>query len=171
MKITRKRIKPEELELAEKIIIINRVAKVVKGGRRFSFNAMSVVGDNHGHVGIGFGKANEVPDAIRKSVEDAKKNVYKINVNKNTIPHEVIGRFKSTRVVLKPAAPGTGIIAGDSVKAVVEKAGIVDIMSKTLGSRNPVNVTKATINGLLQLRSLKEVSDLREITLPKLWQS
>jgi len=170
MKITRKRIKPEGLELAEKIIIINRVAKVVKGGRRFSFNAMSVVGDNHGHVGIGFGKANEVPDAIRKSVEDAKKNVYKINVNKNTIPHEVIGRFKSTRVVLKPAAPGTGIIAGDSVKAVVEKAGIVDIMSKTLGSRNPVNVTKATINGLLQLRSLKEVSDLREITLPKLWQ-
>ncbi|HOM87492.1 MAG TPA: 30S ribosomal protein S5, partial [Spirochaetota bacterium] len=129
MKITRKRIKPEGLELAEKIIIINRVAKVVKGGRRFSFNAMSVVGDNHGHVGIGFGKANEVPDAIRKSVEDAKKNVYKINVNKNTIPHEVIGRFKSTRVVLKPAAPGTGIIAGDSVKAVVEKAGIVDIMS------------------------------------------
>ena len=171
MKITRKRIKPEGLELAEKIIIINRVAKVVKGGRRFSFNAMSVVGDNHGHVGIGFGKANEVPDAIRKSVEDAKKNVYTINVNKNTIPHEVIGRFKSTRVVLKPAAPGTGIIAGDSVKAVVEKAGIVDIMSKTLGSRNPVNVTKATINGLLQLRSLKEVSDLREITLPKLWQS
>ncbi|HOR93611.1 MAG TPA: 30S ribosomal protein S5 [Spirochaetota bacterium] len=171
MKITRKRIKPEGLELAEKIIIINRVAKVVKGGRRFSFNAMSVVGDNHGHVGIGFGKANEVPDAIRKSVEDAKKNVYKINVNKNTIPHEVIGRFKSTRVVLKPAAPGTGIIAGDSVKAVVEKAGIVDIMSKTLGSRNPVNVTKATINGLLQLRSLKEVSDLREIILPKLWQS
>jgi len=171
MKITRKRIKPEGLELAEKIIIINRVAKVVKGGRRFSFNAMSVVGDNHGHVGIGFGKANEVPDAIRKSVEDAKKNVYKINVNKNTIPHEVIGRFKSTRVVLKPAAPGTGIIAGDSVKAVVEKVGIVDIMSKTLGSRNPVNVTKATINGLLQLRSLKEVSDLREITLPKLWQS
>ncbi|HQL42606.1 MAG TPA: 30S ribosomal protein S5 [Spirochaetota bacterium] len=171
MKITRKRIKPEGLELAEKIIIINRVAKVVKGGRRFSFNAMSVVGDNHGHVGIGFGKANEVPDAIRKSVEDAKKNVYKINVNKNTIPHEVIGRFKSTRVVLKPAAPGTGIIAGDSVKAVVEKVGIVDIMSKTLGSRNPVNVTKATINGLLQLRSLKEVSDLREIILPKLWQS
>ncbi len=171
MKITRKRIKPEGLELAEKIIIINRVAKVVKGGRRFSFNAMSVVGDNHGHVGIGFGKANEVPDAIRKSVEDAKKNVYTINMNKNTIPHEVIGRFKSTRVVLKPAAPGTGIIAGDSVKAVVEKAGIVDIMSKTLGSRNPVNVTKATINGLLQLRSLKEVSDLREITLPKLWQS
>jgi len=170
MKITRKRIKPEGLELAEKIIIINRVAKVVKGGRRFSFNAMSVVGDNHGHVGIGFGKANEVPDAIRKSVEDAKKNVYTINVNKNTIPHEVIGRFKSTRVVLKPAAPGTGIIAGDSVKAVVEKVGIVDIMSKTLGSRNPVNVTKATINGLLQLRSLKEVSDLREIILPKLWQ-
>jgi len=170
MKITRKRIKPEGLELAEKIIIINRVAKVVKGGRRFSFNAMSVVGDNHGHVGIGFGKANEVPDAFRKSVEDAKKNVYTINMNKNTIPHEVIGRFKSTRVVLKPAAPGTGIIAGDSVKAVVEKAGIVDIMSKTLGSRNPVNVTKATINGLLQLRSLKEVSDLREITLPKLWQ-
>ncbi len=131
---------------------------------------MSVVGDNKGHVGIGFGKANEVPDAIRKSVEDAKKNLYKINVNKNTIPHEVIGRFKSTRVILKPAAPGTGLIAGDSVRAVVEKAGIVDILSKTLGSRNPVNVTKATINGLLQLRSLKEVADLREVPLPKLWQ-
>lgn len=170
MKILRKRVKPEGLELTEKIIIINRVAKVVKGGRRFSFNAMSVVGDHNGHVGIGFGKANEVPDAIRKSVEDAKKNLYMINVNKTTIPHEVIGKFKSTRVILKPAAPGTGIIAGDSVRAVVEKAGIVDIMSKTLGSRNPVNVTKATINGLLQLRSLKEVADIREIPLSKLWQ-
>jgi len=170
MKITRKKVKIEDLELSEKIVTINRVAKVVKGGRRFSFNALTVVGDGDGHVGVGFGKANEVPDAIDKSKESAKKNVYKINVNKNTIPHMVIGRFKSAKVILKPAAPGTGIIAGASVRAVIEKAGISDILTKAQGSRNPINLVKATIDGLLQLRSLREAAELREIPLNKLWE-
>ena len=114
---------------------------------------------------------NEVPDAIRKSVENAKKSIYKINLNKNTIPHEVIGRFKSAKVILKPASPGTGIIAGASVRAVVEKAGILDILTKSQGSRNPLNIAKATLNGLLQLRSLKEVADLRDIPLNRLMGS
>ena len=172
MKIKRLPIKKnDELELTEKIIIINRVAKVVKGGRRFSFNALAVVGDEKGHVGLSFGKANEVPDAIRKSVDNAKKRVYKVNLNKNTIPHEVIGKFKSAKVLLKPASPGTGIIAGASVRAVVEKAGIADILTKAQGSRNPLNLAKATLDGLLQLRSLKEAADLREIPLNKLMDS
>jgi len=170
MKITRKKVKIEDLELSEKIVTINRVAKVVKGGRRFSFNALTVVGDGDGHVGVGFGKANEVPDAIDKSKESAKKNVYKINVSKSTIPHMVIGRFKSAKVILKPAAPGTGIIAGASVRAVIEKAGISDILTKAQGSRNPINLVKATIDGLLQLRSLREAAELREIPLNKLWE-
>ena len=119
MKIKRKRAKIEGIELSDKVVIINRVAKIVKGGRRFSFNALSVVGDGDGHVGVGFGKANDVRDAIDKSKEDAKKNVYKINLNKHTIPHEVIGTFKSAKFIMKPAAPGTGIIAGASVRAVI----------------------------------------------------
>jgi small subunit ribosomal protein S5 len=170
MKNSDKQVRQDGLELTEKVVVINRVAKVVKGGRRFSFNALSVVGDGKGHIGIGFGKANEVPDAIRKSVESAKKCIYKIDIRKNTIAHEVIGKFKSAKVILKPATPGTGLIAGASVRAVIERAGISDILSKSQGSRNPVNIVKATLDGLLKLRSLKEVADLREVTLKKLME-
>jgi small subunit ribosomal protein S5 len=170
MKIKRKRSKVEGIEISDKVVVINRVAKVVKGGRRFSFSALSVIGDNDGHVGVGFGKANDVPDAIDKSKEDAKKNLYRVNLNKNTIPHEVIGKFKSATVIMKPAAPGTGIIAGASVRAVIEKAGISDILTKAQGSRNPINLVKATLDGLLQLRSLKEAATIREIPISKLWE-
>ncbi len=170
MKIVRKRANTDGVELSDKVVLINRVAKVVKGGRRFSFNALSVVGDGDGHVGVGFGKANEVPDAIDKSKEDAKKNVYKVNLTKSTIPHKVIGQFKSAKVIMKPAAPGTGIIAGASVRAVIEKAGISDILTKSQGSRNPINIVKATLDGLKQLRSLKETAAVREIPISKLWE-
>ena len=170
MNIKRQRINASGLELEDKIVKINRVAKVVKGGRRFSFSALAVLGDGKGHIGVGFGKANEVPDAIDKSKEDAKKNLYKINLRKNTIPHEVIGRFKSSTVILKPASPGTGIIAGASVRAVLERAGVSDILTKAQGSRNPINLVKATLDGLLQLRSLSEASQIRDITVSKLWE-
>ena len=170
MKIKRKKAHVEGIELSDKVVVINRVAKVVKGGRRFSFNALSVVGDGDGHVGVGFGKANEVPDAIDKSKEDAKKNVFKVNINKNTIPHEVIGKYKSAKVILKPAAPGTGIIAGASVRAVIERAGISDVLTKAQGSRNPINVVKATLDGLKQLRNLRETAQAREVSISKLWE-
>ncbi len=170
MKLKRKKVPIADLDLSEKIVAINRVAKVVKGGRRFSFNALAVIGDGNGHVGIGFGKANEVPSAIDKSKEDAKKNLYRVHVHKHTIPHQVIGTYKSAKVILKPAAPGTGIIAGASVRAVLERVGIHDILSKAQGSRNPVNLVKATLDGLLQLRSFEEAAKMRDVPLGKLWE-
>jgi small subunit ribosomal protein S5 len=167
----KKRVKSEDFEVSEKVVVINRVAKVVKGGRRFSFSALAVVGDENGHVGVGFGKANEVPEAIRKSVESGKKELYKVNLKNSTIPHQVVGKYKSARVILKPATAGTGIIAGGTVRAVLEKAGVSDILAKSNGSRNPINIVKATLNGLLKLKSLKEVADMREIPLNKLWEA
>jgi small subunit ribosomal protein S5 len=154
-------IQEKEDQFTEKLVKLNRVAKVVKGGRRFSFSALMVVGDKNGHVGIGFGKANEVAEAIRKGVEKAKKNIVEINMRGNTIPHEVNGRFKSGKVILKPASPGTGIIAGGPVRAVVELAGIKDILTKSLGTSNALNIVKATMNGLQELMNMKEILEMR----------
>src|SRR5258706_9818630 len=151
----------DESGLTEKVVFINRCAKVVKGGRRFSFSALIVTGDKLGKVGVGFGKANEVSEAIRKASESAKKSMVKIAVRENTIPHEVIGEHGGGRVLLRPASPGTGLIAGGGVRAVVEAAGIRDILAKSLGSSNHANVVKATLEALLALRQRQDILKLR----------
>ena len=161
------RIDASKLELKEKLVVVNRVSKTVKGGRVARFAALMVVGDENGHVGYGLGKAAEVPEAIRKGIEDAKKNMIEVSLKGTTIPHEVIGEFGAGKVLLKPAAPGTGIIAGKTVRAVLELAGIKNIRAKCLRSNNPTNVIKATFEGLKELRTAEEVAKIRGIDVEK----
>ena len=159
------KINPAELDLREQLVALNRVSKTVKGGRVARFAALMVVGDGNGHVGVGLGKAAEVPEAIRKGIEDAKKNMITVSLKGSTIPHEVVGVYGAGKVLLKPAAPGTGIIAGGKVRMVLEAVGISNIRAKCLRSNNPTNVVKATIAGLEALRSAEEVAKIRDISV------
>ncbi len=161
--------KVSESELKERVVAINRVAKVVKGGRRFSFSAIVVVGDGAGVVGYGLGKANEVTDAIAKGIEDAKKNLFKVPIIKGTVPHEMEGKYSGGLVFIKPAAPGTGVIAGGAMRAVLEAAGVHDVLAKSKGSSNPHNVVKATVDALLKMRAPHQVAFQRGIKLAKVF--
>jgi small subunit ribosomal protein S5 len=156
------KIDPSTLELTDRVVHINRVAKVVKGGRRFSFSALVVVGDGNGHVGSGLGKANEVPEAIRKGIEHAKRNLIKVPIINKTIPYEVMGKYGAAKIMLKPASEGTGVIAGASVRAIAESAGIQNILTKSLGSNNPYNLIKATLQAINQLRVPEEMVEKRQ---------
>ncbi len=169
MKKRNEKINPHELELKEKVVYINRVAKVVKGGRRFSFSAIVVVGDGKGHVGVGLGKAREVISAIAKATEKAKKEIVKIDLVNGTIPYEVFGKYGAGKVILKPASPGTGIIAGGPVRAICEAVGIRDILTKIIGSSNPHNVVKATLVALQQLEDPGKIARNRGMTLKELF--
>lgn len=164
-----RRIKASEIELAEKVVAIKRVAKVVKGGRRFSFSAVVVVGDGNGVVGYGLGKANEVTDAITKGIDDAKKNLIKVPVLKGTIPHDIKGKYGGGRVLLKPASDGTGVIAGGAMRAVLDSAGVKNVLAKSQGSSNPHNVVKATFDALLNLRDPHTIAEQRGVSLDKVF--
>lgn len=165
MKEKQRPINPEGLDLREKLIYVNRVAKVVKGGKNFSFAALMVIGDGHGHVGLGLGKAREVPEAIKKGIARARKNLRYIVIDKGTVPHEVLGEFGAGRVFLRPASPGTGVIAGSAVRSVLELVGVTDILTKSIGSSNPHNMAKATLKALLSMENMDDVQGKRNISI------
>ncbi|MDW7694991.1 30S ribosomal protein S5 [Flammeovirgaceae bacterium SG7u.111] len=169
MKNNKRKLKASDIDLKEKVVAIKRVAKVVKGGRRFSFSAIVVVGNGEGVVGYGLGKANEVTDAITKGIDDAKKNLIKVPVLNGTIPHEMLGKYSGGLVLIKPASPGTGVIAGGAMRAVLESAGVKDVLAKSKGSSNPHNVVKATFDALLKLRDPKMVAEQRAVELSKVF--